>query len=60
MLETPEADCMGASLQEKDDCTHWCHPSGYQLWISQFYQVLQERVHALPPLPAAAAVSSSQ
>lgn len=53
------AECRGVSVQEKDDCTHWCHPSGYQLWISQFYKVLQEQVHALPPLPSGAATSTS-
>jgi hypothetical protein len=37
-------------VQEKDDCTHWCHPSGYQLWIWDFYQVLLEQAHAFPPL----------
>ena len=45
-------------MQEKDDCTHWCHPSGYQIWISQLYQVLQEQVHALPPVQATAEATS--
>ena len=45
-------------MQEKDDCTHWCHPSGYQIWISQLYQVLREQVHALPPVQATAKAAS--
>eukprot|EP00884_Botryococcus_braunii_P023107 jgi/Botrbrau1/9480/Bobra.0252s0098.2 len=29
------------NFQEKDDCTHFCHPSPYQMWIWDMYKVLQ-------------------
>ena len=41
------------STQEKDDCTHWCHPSPYTLWIHQLYGVLQQERGRLPAPPAA-------
>ncbi|EIE18670.1 hypothetical protein COCSUDRAFT_45154 [Coccomyxa subellipsoidea C-169] len=37
------------SFQEKDDCTHWCHPSGYQVWIAQMHQTLRKHRSAIPP-----------
>ncbi|BDA49809.1 hypothetical protein COCOBI_14-4290 [Coccomyxa sp. Obi] len=36
------------SFQEKDDCTHWCHPSGYQVWIAQMYRTLRAHRSDLP------------
>lgn len=45
-------------VQEKDDCTHWCHPSGYQVWVSQLHAVLRQEARNLPPppnMPASAA-----
>lgn len=61
MLDKWEDANWGLHVQEKDDCTHWCHPSGYQLWIWEFYQVLREQAYAFPPLDRrrAAATSSS-
>ncbi len=36
-------------MQEKDDCTHWCHPSGYQVWIAQMYRTLRAHRSDMPP-----------
>lgn len=39
------------AAQEKDDCTHWCHPSGYQVWIAELYEVLRQQLHNIPLPP---------
>ena len=41
----------GVRPQEKDDCTHWCHPSGYQVWVAQLHALLRQELHRLPPPP---------
>lgn len=43
---------VGLCVQEKDDCTHWCHPSGYQVWVAQLHALLKQELHNLPPPPS--------
>ena len=50
----------GVCPQEKDDCTHWCHPSGYQVWVAQLHALLKQELHQLPPPPGFPAAKRAQ
>lgn len=39
-------------VHRKGECTHWCQPSVYQLWIYMLWGLLQQLQDEFPPVVA--------